>query len=253
MSRILSISAVVSILLSAGLLSSCDGDSTTSSEGGNTDVGTPGAFGKSDFGIPWNSSIGYGSVTDSRDNQAYRTVQIGSQTWMAENLNFNPSPPDTGWCFGDQVDSCSKYGRLYTWATAMNLPDSCRHSNCASQIQTVHRGVCPIGWHVPGEPEWAVLAGYTGGESKPGRSLKSTVGWGVSGNGVDSFGFRAIAAGVRYRNGGYGWDGVSLVVWTSTPSLASDGLVMQLDSRNESFLSRYEHKMTGFSVRCLKD
>ncbi len=79
------------------------------------------------------------TLTDVRDGKTYKTVKIGEQTWMAENLNFD----NTGsYCYANKQENCDKYGRLYTWEAAKN--------------------VCPTGWHLPTEEEWQQLEKYLG-------------------------------------------------------------------------------------------
>jgi uncharacterized protein (TIGR02145 family)/uncharacterized repeat protein (TIGR02543 family) len=85
------------------------------------------------------------------DGQTFRTVVIGTQTWMAENLNCDVSGSE---CYNNNESNCATYGRLYDWATAMALPSSCNSSTCSSQINAKHRGICPSGWHIPSNADW---------------------------------------------------------------------------------------------------
>jgi hypothetical protein len=78
----------------------------------------------------------FGSFTDARDGQTYKTVNIGSQTWMAKNLNF--AAPLGSWCYNNDGVNCINYGRLYTWIAA--------------------KSACPIGWHLPSDDDWHKLA-----------------------------------------------------------------------------------------------
>jgi len=125
------------------------------------------------YGIPWNRSITYGTLMDARDSQIYRTVKIGTQTWMAQNLDYNVS--NTSFCYNDSASNCQLFGRLY--ATAISGPSA-----------------CPNGWHVPNDSEWNTLLNFVG-STAPGIELKSTLGWDSSGNGLDSIGFRALPGG----------------------------------------------------------
>ena len=115
----------------------------------------------------------YGSVT--YEGQIYNTVEIGTQTWMAANLNFTPSSGkhrcyaqgngnggDT-WLAPDKPAdqpkikaNCDKYGRLYDWETAMGL-SNCNNGSCLNKIQKTHKGICPNGWHLPDTSEWTKL------------------------------------------------------------------------------------------------
>jgi len=107
------------------------------------------------------------TFTDPRDGKVYKTVKIGEQVWMAENLNFDC---EGSWCYAE------KYGRLYDWETAMK--------------------VCPPGWHLPSIEEWDELVNFAGGED----ALRAKSGWsdyqGKSGNGIDAYGFSALPGGL---------------------------------------------------------
>jgi len=124
-----------------------------------------------------------GSFKDSRDGKTYKTVKIGNQVWMAENLNYNAKGSK---CYGNKPANCEKYGRLYDEKTSKN--------------------VCPAGWHLPMEEEWNTLYKVAGGWT----ALKSKNGWDddsdfdgkkIHGNGEDKFGFAILPGGT------YGWAG----------------------------------------------
>jgi len=121
----------------------------------------------------------FGRLTDSRDGKSYRTVRIGSQTWMAQNLNYAGSG-NVGLCPDNHPDTCAKYGRLYDWATAMGFAPSCNDGTCASQILAKHQGICPSGWHIPSVEDIVTLREYVGHPA--GVKLKATSGWNM-GNG----------------------------------------------------------------------
>jgi len=143
---------------------SCSSDDSGGDSGGSS----PGSGGGGGYTGP------YGSVTHG--GQTYKTVVIGTQTWMAENLNYDvPNNDDTDdICYGNNSANCAKYGRLYNWSTA----------NIA----------CPSGWHLPSQAEWEVMVAYIGGESA-GRRLRARSGWNEDGNGVDDYGFSALPGG----------------------------------------------------------
>lgn len=233
--------ACASALLS---LASCDSDSST-----DPSSQTAGTWNKKDYGIPWNTSINYGTFTDARDGQVYRTVTIGKQTWMAENLNYQV---DSSWWYNGSADSGAKFGRLYTWAAAMKLPSSCNSTSCASQVQSKHQGVCPSGWHLPSKDKWDTLETYLD-TSTAGTKLKSTNGWLYSGNGTDTYGFRALPAGLRSYDGSFGYLGNDARFWSSSESDADDAWYSYLYSGSDELSRADRDKKHGFSVRCLKD
>ena len=107
----------------------------------------------------------YGSLHDDRDGKDYKTIVIGSQEWMAENLNFDDGSvylKDKTYCYGEKSANCEKGGRYYMWTAAMNI-DSKWTDGLASEagkVESMHQGVCPIGWHIPTREEWETLYTY---------------------------------------------------------------------------------------------
>jgi len=127
------------------------------------------------------SSIGHSGSYGSMyyEGQTYKTVVIGEQVWMAENLNRNPYTGNSA-CYDNQPNNCNEYGRLYDWSTAMNLPSSCNSTYCLSQIGSPHQGICPDGWHIPSGDDWVTLIKFAGGSSSTaaaGKHLKAKEGW----------------------------------------------------------------------------
>ena len=169
-------------------------------------------------------------MTDSRDGRTYKTVTIGSQTWMAENINYET---DSSFCYGDTLANCTKYGRLYTWEVATT--------------------VCPDGWHLPTKAEFETLFTAVGGQSTAGKVLKSTSGWNSSGNASDAFAFSALPAGYRDGNGGYYDEGDNAYFWSSTEGNSDLTYDMALYYNFGDASLCYSFKSHGFSVRCLKD
>jgi len=143
-----------------------------------------------DEGGGGNENGGGGSVT--YEGQTYKTVKIGTQTWLAKNLNNAVAGSK---CYDNDPANCDKYGRLYDWATAMALPPGCNENSCSSQIQSKHRGICPSGWHIPSNDDWDVLMNYVGGYETAGTKLKARSGWDENGNGTDQHGFSALPGG----------------------------------------------------------
>jgi len=115
------------------------------------------------------------------EGETYETVVIGTQIWMARNLNYNAN--------GSKCNNCETYGRLYDWVTAMALPFICSNSSCS--VSAKHRGICPSGWHIPSDDEWATLIDFAGGPYSVGTKLKTAI-W----NGQDTYGFAALPGGI---------------------------------------------------------
>ena len=177
-----------------------------------------------------------GMFMDLRDGKKYKTVKIGNQTWMAENLNFKT--PDS-YCYEDNESKCSKYGRLYKWQVALKA--------------------CPAGWHLPSMDEFKALIETVGGEKIAGEKLKSKSGWNDGGNGSDAFGFSALPAGTWFDGGttgddeGFSEETVGTGFWGSTENANKELCEMNLvDADNAPYFS-YRGRGFGNSIRCIKD
>ena len=190
------------------------------------------------------------TMTDARDGQVYRTVVIGSQTWMAENLNYESA---NSFCYNDSVENCEKYGRLYSWAIAMDSAGTwttngmgCGYKVACSPTYPV-RGICPEGWHLPTKRNFEILFEETSAKYEP-SILRSTSGWEQGENGRDTEGFSALPGGFRV-NGDYSIDKAAYF-WSSTE--LDSASAYDLNSYN-SFVHDTRDKSEGLSVRCVKD
>ncbi|MDR2579868.1 MAG: hypothetical protein LBC85_02600, partial [Fibromonadaceae bacterium] len=187
--------------------------------------------------------------TDVRDGKKYKYVQIGTQIWMAENLNYSGPSDDIGECYDGISANCDYYGRLYDWATAMSLEP--RHNNMLwNEDDAKQPGICPKDWRIPNDAEWATLVSYAG--SGAGTKLKARGGW-VSGNGTDDYGFSALPGG-RYPRHSTIVAGSFGLWWTSTeinPSFAYRNS-MGYNYSNISRGSDY-NKNVFLSIRCIRD
>jgi len=171
-------------------------------------------------------------LTDSRDKKSYKTIKIGSQVWMAENLNYDRE----GVCYGNDPANCQKYGRLYNWKTALS--------------------VCPKGWHLPTDAEWENLVQFVGGSEVAGNMLKSSSGWEENdGNGEDKFGFSALPGGYGNSGGSFYGVGDGGIWWSATERNAPyawaremGGYFAEVGRRDDGY-----DKSGLFSVRCAQD
>jgi len=182
-------------------------------------------------------------------SQDYRTVIIGGRRWMAENLNFAGSDGNVGVCYGNNASNCNIYGRLYTWAEAMNLPALCNSSLCANQVQSNQQGICPVGWRVPSDADWTTLTNFVG--SPAGTKLKSRTGWNNNGNGTDDFGFSALPGGGRWPDGSFRNVGSFGNWWSATEDNASGARRRDMGSGYTDVNSYWDDKSRSFSLRCI--
>ena len=208
------------------------GDSHEGSSSSSTKSSSSGAKSSSSSVTSCDVNTEKNCFMDSRDGQTYKTVTIGTQTWMAENLNYETA---NSYCYDDSASNCTKYGRLYEWEVATTA--------------------CPEGWHLPTKAEFETLFTAVGGESIAGQKLKSTTGW-TAYSGItneDAFAFSALPAGNRGDDGDCYTEGYYAFFWSSTELSSYNAYNMYLYySINDAYLN-YNYKDSGFSVRCLKD
>ena len=220
-----------------------------------------GCFSSSGISVNRSSSslnITYGSLG------TYKTVKIGTQTWMAQNLNY---PASGSKCYDDQTSNCDTYGRLYDWATAMALPSSCNSSNCASQIKTKHKGICPDGWHIPSNEELGTLVKYVDPNwssdysNVAGTKLKAKTSWNDynsicgprSGNGTNDYGFSALPGGYGSSGGYFSTVGDSGLWWSASEYDSNSAYFRGMSYSSELAIRDTFNKPILFSVRCLQD
>jgi len=173
---------------------------------------------------------GAGTLTDSRNGKTYKTVKIGGKTWMAENISFQTGK---SWCYGGLAANCAKYGRMYDWNTA--------------------KTVCPTGWHLPSNQEWAALVTTAGGVGVAARKLKAAGGWFSNGNGTDEFGFAALPGGNRRNDGKYYGVGNDGSWWSATESEGDLAFYRGIFYASEKVYEFNYDGGYGFSVRCVQD
>ncbi|WP_290743352.1 fibrobacter succinogenes major paralogous domain-containing protein [Fibrobacter sp. UBA4309] len=222
-------------------------DSETSVSSSSTKPSSSSVESSSSDGYVEPSTVVKGTMTDERDGQTYKTVTIGTQTWMAENLNYaytgvpykfvdNESKEytsdSTSWCYNNDPSNCTKYGRLYTWSAAMDSVGmwSTNGKGCGIGGDGVEadcsltypvRGICPEGWHLPTQDEWENLVSAVGDSAA--MRLMSASGWSDGGNGTDDYGFSAFPAGLREVSGVYYDEGNYAMFWSSTETINDYG------------------------------
>ncbi len=224
----------------------------------------------------------YGEILDERDGQVYKTIEIcdeeneNCQIWMAQNLNYaytnvpynygDYTSDSTSWCYDNAPANCFKYGRLYTWAVAIDSvklasdadnPQDCGFRKDCDLISvgsaTLIQGFCPNGWHLPNGDEWNALFTAVGGRNIAGTKLKSTNGWQENGNGDDAFGFSALPAGRRAYSGDFFNDATRTYLWSSIEGESLGAYSVNLDYHSGLADLGSFYKNHGYSVRCLKD
>lgn len=176
----------------------------------------------------------FGEFKDTRDGRIYKTIKIGNQTWLAENLKFKPS---TGYAIYNNDESLIEtYGYHYSWSTAQN--------------------VAPTGWHLPSTTEWNELFEFLGGKSIAGGKLKQTgyIYWDHPNQGAtNESNFSALAGGiVRSRDYSVGL-GFNARFWTTDGNAYSGDVVNLYDFTSKAYMEGYNYNGDYFSVRCIKD
>ena len=205
------------------------------------------------------SDVVYGSLTDERDGQVYKTVKIGTQVWMAENLNYADSLKDVvlqdgaSFCYDYDDDNCAVGGRFYRWAAAMGLLSKYNHNKADETLlkSSNHRCLCPEGWHIPDTTEWNTLIATVGKGNA--SALKTTSAWLFDADSIgaatNSTGFSAAPTGVNASSGAN-----SQILFCSTYQTYSDEFrYFSLSySSNQLYYGSRDKEYPCF-VRCIQD
>ncbi len=178
------------------------------------------------------------TYTDTRDGQVYKTVKIGSQWWMAENMNYEM---DNSWCFEDEQGNCDTYGRLYAFETALTA--------------------CPSGWRLPDNKDWNILIDYlgaietAGGRMKATGTLQDSSGYWLKPNtgATNESGFSGLPGGSRSGFGHFNRLGSDGYWWSATDNQGGSAILWRLSNRSSSISEDSYLKQYGLSVRCIRN
>jgi len=209
------------------------------------------------------SDVNNSATTDGSDNvftingmdsityggKVYHTVNIGSQTWLKENLDIgtmiqgNANPSNNGsiekYCYENNEANCATYGGLYDWNEAM-----------AYSTTPGTKGICPTGWHIPTKAEFETLIATVGNDGNKLKREDQGTGSGVETN---TSGFSALLAGYRANNGYFYNLGANTTFWSSTEYIAATAYSLYLWYDDSNIYVDGNYKGSGFSVRCLED
>lgn len=229
-------------------------------------------------GLPTSGCGGLTTITDARDAKVYNIVEIGTQCWMAQNLDYGTYVPiATGqggagtqkYCYADNTGNCTTYGGLYEWTEMMNGSVTCNGCASAPPCVTPVQGICPTGWHVPSHYEWTLLEKNVG--SSPGAfpydiTTSSWLGTNEGGNlkqtGITNWQSPNTGAtnttGFTALPGGNCWSGSFLDVgskgrWWSATESGGAAWYRNLTYTEARVTRATPSKANGFSVRCVKD
>ncbi len=208
----------------------------------------------------WNDGESCGTI--DYGGQIYQTVIIGTQCWMAENLNIgslivgtqDQTDNDTieKYCYNNSTTNCDTYGGLYQWDEIM-------------QYVTTEgtQGICPPGWHLPSDAEWCILEnevdsgdvpcdtqGFRGTDA--GKHLKTTTEWYVN-TGTDSFDFSALPTGFLYSNNNYIQVDTTAIWWSSTDFIPTHKFYHLIRYNSDKVVYSFDSKECGISVRCVRE
>jgi uncharacterized protein (TIGR02145 family) len=181
-------------------------------------------------------------LTDIRDNKQYTTVKLGTQCWMAQNLDIGSQVPSTAmqrdncviekYCYNDLAGNCTTKGGLYQWDEMMRFED-------APALQ----GICPPGWHIPSENDWATLFNFYISNGFAASPLK-----------YDGYsGFNAFLDGVRFHNSNWNFTNFATFFWSSTSHGPVKAWAHAMNTFDPSVSYYPGNRSNAFSLRCLKD
>jgi len=210
------------------------------------------------------------TLADSRDGKNYPTVAIGSQCWMAKNLNYgtriNGTTEQTNnsiaekYCYSNLESNCDVYGGLYQWGEMVQYLNGASNNTEWDPVPTGNvRGICPDKWHLPTTNELTTIINHLGGSSYAGGKMKQAgfSYWQSPNTGAtNSSGFTALPGGNRQPNGSFVSLGTGAVFWAATTVTnwgTLDASLVSLAYNQEWTMGGFEKKTYGYSVRCLAD
>jgi uncharacterized protein (TIGR02145 family) len=219
-----------------------------------------------------------GIATVSYAGKTYNTLQIGNQCWLKENLNVGTKITVTAdqtnnaviekYCYNDVESNCDIYGGLYQWAEMVQYLNGASNSASWSPVPPGNvQGICPPGWHIPTDGEWCTMTqlldatvncGTNGasGTNAGGKMKESgTSHWTTPNTGAtNESGFTGLPAGYRTTaKCSFTGLGLEAYLWSASEQSATTGYERKLSSSSAAVYRGYPTKVSGFSVRCVKD
>ncbi len=195
-------------------------------------------------------------LCDSRDGKIYGLVKIGSQVWMAENLNYKT--PES-YCYDELAENCKMYGCLYSWTAALQIPGQYAAEQAGALLDSVFQGVCPEGFHIPSAAEFEQLKTIIVSRctaEHAGGCLKKQGAWQEESEIKAEWHseFNALPAGYRGDKGDYNYLAEDVSFWIRAESGTKSAPYWNLNIENDLFVGDYTNKKTfAYSVRCIKD
>ena len=276
--------------LSSSIESSAESSSETASsavESSSSIVSSSSAAQSSSSVVESSSSVGavpcktetednceYGTLVDERDGQTYKTIKIGEQVWMGENLNYAYLQPTTtldssSWCYNDSAEYCEKYGRLYLWSAAMDsaalFSDGTKGCGYFPKVDGWYRcpneknvlGICPEGWHIPSLADYNELMRNV---QDMHLLLSATGEWYDGALNTDKFGFALLPAGYYCSTYYLGNPSFSFIyetagLWLASENGSQGAWILEGDTGSPAGAaegSSGAYKFVAQSVRCVK-
>ncbi len=211
------------------------------------------------------STAKYGNGVTDLDGYKYKTIIIGNQEWMGENLKVSkyedgtviPNVTDNtqwskltsgAWCYNNNnITNNLKFGKLYNWYAV-------------SPTTNGNKNVCPTGWHVPTDNEWSIMTDFLGGEAKAGGKLRDAgeSSWNSSStSNTNPYLFSALPGGAREPDGNFISIGNYGSWWSNTDNTQLyfniTSWTRSMEGSGDDILRLYSVKGTGLSIRCIKD
>lgn len=202
-------------------------------------------------------------ITDIRDGKQYNTVLIGTQCWMAQNLNTGTKISGQSnqlnngvvekYCYDNLDNNCDQFGGLYQWNEMMN------YTTASSANPSGRQGICPAGWHIPSDAEWTQLTDFLGGTNVAGGAMKETgtLNWASPNNGAtNASGFSALPAGILGTGGEvYAFNSLHTdAYFHSSTEYTPSGVIGRTLCNYCVWTSEiYGPTINGYSVRCVRD
>ena len=204
----------------------------------------------SSSGVVDPSALGIGTLYDDRDGDKYGWVEIGSQTWMTENLRYDA---EGSFCYEESKSNCFRYGRLYTWAAAVGKSEKECGPGKDCPLPSLVRGVCPSGWRLPSREDYEILFDAVGGMEIAGKRLKASYEWEDAQENDGAYSFEILPGGYSDDPPSSLGQGKEVHYWTSSAEVSGYATGIWFQAWSEWVLENIMlDRSEAYYVRCIK-